>query len=137
MQLKNVNIYVGCALTHASQSYKTKIKTFKNKLRKIPRVTVLEFCPPAKGERQSSLPAKVVFENDIEGGVEQADIVITEVSLSSLGLGVELSVAIRERKVPTIMFIKKRKHLSKLIQGMSQKYPHVSLLLYRFEVSSQ
>lgn len=84
---RDITIYVGAAITYASDEYKADIQLFKDELKKIPGVTVLEFCPSIPGERQSPLSPKEVYQNDILDCVGVADLIIAEVSLPSLGLG--------------------------------------------------
>ena len=116
--MKNIIIYVSCALTHAPQEYKDDIEAFKGELRKVPGVTVLDFCPPAPGEKQTKLSPKEVYQKDINEGVAVADLIIAEVSLPSTGLGLELGKAIGEYKIPTLLFAKKGAVVSKLILGI-------------------
>lgn len=122
---------MGCALAYSPERYKKQIYKFKDELKKYSWINLFEFCKPAPGKRQSTLPPGVIYENDIIKGVGKAHIIIGELSYPSSGLGAELAVAMREHKIRTAMFAKKGRIVSMLWVGAPDHNRHATFTWYK------
>lgn len=115
--MRKLKIYVSCSLTHAPEEYKENIKILIKELQKIDFVEILEFCSPLPGQQQSVFDALDVYHNDIHECVEHADVLISEISLPSTGLGFELGTAMEKHSTHVIMLAHNDAVVSKLILG--------------------
>lgn len=88
MSTMKKKVYVGCALTHAPQSYRDEIHRLKEILRK--ECIVLDFV---------GLDGDVtkVFEHDTKC-VKECDVFLADCTYPSIGLGYELGVAFENNK---------------------------------------
>jgi len=126
--MKNIRVYVGCALTHAPLEYRQMIESFKNKLRLVTWITVLDFVTP-----ESVLPSPDsigIYQNDIHECIGTADVFIADVTYPSLGLGWELGTAIEKHKILTIMCHQKDARISNLVLGAPGKNSYTSIHKY-------
>lgn len=138
--MKKLSIYFGCALAYGPKEYKKEISSFKAKLSALPWIELFEFCAPLEGQKQSSLSPEIIYKVDIIDGVGNAYVVLGDLSYPSSGLGGELGIAIREHKVRTMMFARKKiidaegeekeNIVSKLWVGAPAYNPHASFQWY-------
>lgn len=130
MMNRAVKVYVGCALTHAPKRYKKQIAIFKNLLRNVPWIQVLDFVT---ANSLSEVPDPLhIYTHDIHDCVGKADVIIAELSYPSTGLGWELGTSVEKHGIRTMMYIKKKILLSSLPKGapLHQRNKHVSLDTY-------
>ena len=135
-----LNIYFGCALAFGPKEYKLEIASIKKKLSNLPWIQLFEFCTPPSGQLQSDLTPEIIYETDIITGVGSAHVVLGDLSYPSTGLGGELGIAMREHKVRTMMFARKKIKnadgeeedtiVSKLWIGAPAHNPHASFVWY-------
>ena len=111
-------IYVGCALTHASEEFKQGVESLKIELRKD--FEVLEFLGLVAGTAQD------VYQWDIHNCVEKCDILVAITDHPSLGLGYEMATAVEKLRKPTLALAHTDAKIGRIILGIEQ--PH-----YRFE----
>ena len=104
-------LYVGCSLAHATLEFREEIEHLKQQLRK--KYTVFEFVPVDKGT------IKEVFEND-ERCVRECDLFVAECSHPSIGLGIEIGLAISQKK-PILAVAKTDAIVSRMLQGIPAK----------------
>ena len=90
--VKILNIYVACALTYASEDFKKQIEILKEEIRNIDGVNLFDFMGVISGTPQD------VYKHDIHHCVENANLIIAEVSEPSTGLGWELGKAVESQK---------------------------------------
>lgn len=105
-------VYIGCALTLAPNDFVKDIEKFKKKLR--PYAEIFDFLglqPPDAGQ---------VFQHDTNC-VRRCDLMIANVTYPSIGLGLELGVAVENRK-PLITLAQKNIKVSRLIFGYADPY---------------
>jgi len=107
-----MKIYVGCALKNAPEEYKEYIASFKEKLRSIEGVTILDFI------NNPNATPKEIYRNDIHGCVADCDLMIADFSHPSLGLGYEVSTMLEKRNMPVIGIAHKDAIVSFLILGI-------------------
>ncbi len=133
---RKIHVYVGCALTHAPESYKKDIKLFKKELKKYPWIKVLEFLGPKKIRESKISHAKRVYKKDIKDCVGTCHAMIGELSLPSLGLGYELGTLIEKHRLRTLMCAKKGSKVSNLPYGapLHIDNPHASFKWYRISI---
>lgn len=126
--MKNIKVYVGCALTHAPESYRQMIAAFKDELRKVSRIEVLDFVT-ANSILETPDPVGI-YHNDIHACVGSADAFIADVTLPSLGLGWKLGTAIEKHSILTMMCAQKDAKISNLVLGAPGKNTHTTLDRY-------
>ena len=90
--VRKLNIYVACALTYASEDFKKQIEILKEEIRNIDGVNLFDFMGVINGTPQD------VYKHDIHHCVENANLIIAEVSEPSTGLGWELGKAVESQK---------------------------------------
>ena len=91
MHSRPIQIYVGCALTNAPQTFRDFVAMFKRTLSEHLDVHVLEFLGLTGGTSTD------VYHMDI-GNVDKCDVFIAIVDEPSLGLGMEIMRAIMQGK---------------------------------------
>lgn len=137
--MKKLPIYFGCALLAGPMDYQKRIAIFKKRLSDIPWIKLFEFCVPPPGEKQSNLSPSEIYKNDILEGVGGSFVVLGDITYPSLGLGLEIGVAMREHKVRTMMFAQRlitengkkvENVVSKLGIGSPFHNPHASFKWY-------
>lgn len=102
-----VQVYVGCALTHAPKEFKDAVEDFKKQLNEF--CIVLEFLGLTAGTPRD------VWVHDIERCVMCCDLFIAISDHPSIGLGVELAVQIVHRKKPAIVVAQEDLRITRLI----------------------
>ena len=123
--MKKLKVYVGCALTHSTEEYRQQIADFKDRLRELPNVEVLDFVG------LENATSEEVYEHDIHYCVATCDLFIAECSHPAIGLGYELGVAVDGWKKPTIAFFGKDIKVTRLVQGLlCKRNPHFESAYY-------
>lgn len=102
-----LTVYVGCALSHASDEFKKSVELFKKKLGTI--VNVLDF----KGEIIGT--AREVYLWDIHECVYKCDFMVAICDLPSTGLGYEMATQIEKREKPLLAIAQKESVITRLI----------------------
>jgi hypothetical protein len=126
--MKKVRVYIGCALTHASDEYKNQIHQFKKKLREVEWIEVLDFW-----SKEGVVPDPYdIYCTDIHDCVGTADAIVAELSNPSTGLGWELGVAVEKLKIRTIMLASSKSRVSHLPIGAPhhEQNGHVTMHYY-------
>ncbi len=95
MRKRKIRIYLGCALTNAPKEFIKDIEKLKKILKK--KVEIFEFA----GLAVPSIAE--VYQHDTNM-VRRADAVVANISYASLGLGMEMGIAI-ENKKPLITLV--------------------------------
>lgn len=113
------------------------IQTFKDALRKMEGVEVLDFASPPPGQEDGPLDPAHVYYHDIHVCVAQADIFIADLSYPSTGLGWELATSIEKRSILTIMCAKEKKKVSHLPMGAVDHNDHVSFYGYKSSIKKE
>lgn len=109
--MEKIIIYVGCALTHASEEFKKDIERLKTELSNIENTEILEFLGLIKGT------ATDVYEHDIHECVKKADLIIAECSYPSTGLGWELATAVEKLRKSVLAVAKTEVKVTRLVLG--------------------
>lgn len=126
--MKNVIVYVGCALTYASEEFKQSIDFLKDTLRSMENVTVLEFIGLVNGTSVD------VYKHDIHNCVEKCDLFIAECSYPSIGLGWELGTAVEKDKKYVLAVAKAEIKVTRLVLGAEcERNPNYSFKTYNSE----
>lgn len=124
MKKRKIRLYLGCSLSHGPKEFIKDMTALKNKLKK--KVEVFEFAgllPPDIG---------MVYQHDANM-VRRCDIVVANITYPSLGLGMEMGIAIENRK-PLITIVDNNcKTMRFLISGYIDPY-HFSI---RYKTISQ
>lgn len=92
-----MRIYVGCGLTHAPESFKRFVENFKDKLRIIPGIEVLDFMGVVSGTPRE------VYHHDINVCVRGCDLLVAICDFPSIGLGWEMATQVSRGK-PLLAF---------------------------------
>ncbi len=116
---KDIKIYVGCALTHATDEYRKGIAVFKDKLREK-NIMVLDFLW-AKLKDPRDVTPREVYEWDIQGCVKDCDLFVAFVDIPSTGLGYELGTAIEKYGKPVLILAHKDSVVTRLVEGITHK----------------
>lgn len=112
-------IYVACALTHAPEEFREGIEQLKGWLRKDH--DILDFMGVKNGTPEE------IFTHDL-GCVRRCDLVVADCTHPSIGLGMELGVAI-ERDKPILVVAKNGAKVSNIVFGIT--HPKFSLKQYQ------
>ncbi len=121
-QTKQPKIYVGCALTHASEKFIAQVVKFKENLR-ASNYEVLDFLGLHAGS-----PANV-YRNDIERCVGSCDAFIAICDYPSLGVGYELNEAVHLR-IPILVLADQKTKLTRLLLGAAEVKKNVFIDRY-------
>jgi len=113
-------LYVGCALTHASEEFKAGVESVKDELRKD--FEVLDFLGLVAGTAQD------VYQWDIHNCVEKCDIFVAITDHPSLGLGYEMATAVEKLGKPTLALAHTDAKIGRIVLGIEQ--PHYSFERY-------
>ena len=129
-------IYLGCALSSASQEFKEQISEFRNALKED--FEILEFLsdPLKIAEQSTDLElCQQIYEHD-RNCVLACDLMIAEVSYPSLGEGMELAFAVQNKK-PIIAIANHNANVSRMILGINDT--HFEIIRYNdiFETISE
>lgn len=108
----NLNLYIGCALTHASEDFKSAVQALKDRLKES--VNVLEFIGLVDGT------AEDVYEHDINHCVRHCDLLVAICDQPSIGLGYELAVQVEDRKTPALAVAHEDAKVTRLVLGINQ-----------------
>jgi hypothetical protein len=106
-------VYVGCALTLAPQAFRDFVSDFKKRLASDYDVDVLEFVGLENGTPQE------VYDHDL-GNVRKCGIIFAFVEEASIGLGMELSEAIRMEK-PILCLHRTGTRITRMLMGAAEK----------------
>ncbi len=121
-----MKIYVGCALTRATEEYRQGIAKFKEMLRSK-NYEVIDFIWVKLKDPRDVTPQKV-YEWDIEDCVANCDLMVAICDEPSIGLGYEIGTAVEKLGKPVLALIKKGIPLTRLIEGI--KHPKFSYREY-------
>lgn len=119
--MKQLNIYVSCAIMHTPDWYKKLIANFKERIRTETGHTILDFVldPEQKSDRD-------IYNNDIPGSVMKCDLIIADFSFPSTGLGYEMATMTENRGGTVIGLAAKDTKISRFILGV----PNFSVSYY-------
>lgn len=104
-------LYVGCALTHATEEFKNNVQTLKDRLKKV--CHVLEFVGLVNGT------AEDVYNHDINVCVRGCDLFVAICDEASIGLGYELAVQIEDRQMPALAVAHLSSKVTRLVLGIT------------------
>lgn len=114
-------LYVGCALTHATEEFKQSVQVLKDRLKEV--CNVLEFIGLIDGTEQD------VYNHDINVCVRGCDLFVGICDMASIGLGYELSVQIEDRKMPALAVAHTNSKVTRLVLGIDK--PHFEFQRYK------
>ena len=117
----NLTLYVGCALTHATEEFKQNVQALKERLRGI--CHVLEFVGLVDGTSAD------VYHHDIDGGVRSCHLFVAICDQASIGLGYELAGQVEDRKKPTLAVAQIDAKVTRLVLGIDR--PNFEFKRYR------
>ncbi|MBN2884501.1 hypothetical protein JXE04_01100 [Patescibacteria group bacterium] len=106
------SLYVGCALTYATEEFKQNVQTLKERLKKT--CHVLEFIGLVDGTPND------VYNHDINVCVRGCDLFVGICDQASIGLGYELAVQIEDRKMPALAVAHFDSKITRLVLGINQ-----------------
>lgn len=131
--MKKIRVYIGCALTHAPESYKKDIQLFKKEFKKHTGIRILNFLGPKKKGESKRSHARRVYKKDIKNCVGTCHVMIGELSLPSTGLGYELATLIEKHGLRTMMCARRGTKVSNLPYGapLHVDNPHASFKWYK------
>ena len=109
---KDCVLYVGCALTHATEEFKQNVHILKEKLREV--CNVLEFIGLVNGTAQD------VYNHDINVCVRGCDLFVGICDQASIGLGYEFAVQVEDRKMPTLAVAHVHSKVTRLVLGIDK-----------------
>lgn len=115
-------LYVGCSLSHASESFKDSVEVFKDDLRKQNH-EVFDFVGLVNGT------AEDVYNWDIGHCVADCDVLIGICDEPSIGLGWEMSKAVQLGK-PVLAIAHKDAKVTRLILGAAEVEPMMHFRQY-------
>lgn len=118
-------IYVGCALTQATDEFRHSVEALKTTLKQY--CEVYDFVGLVKGN------ATDVYRWDIHHCIANCDLIVAICDYPSIGLGYELGTAIEKLHKPVLAFAHKDAPLSRLLIGIDQP----SFTLTRYEKLSE
>ena len=116
-----LKVYVGCALTYASEDFKEQVEKFKDELRKI--CEVLCFL----GINEDTPYA--VYEHDIHRCVMRSDLVVAINDHPSTGLGYEMATQSEARRKPLLAVAHESSLVSDLI--LDTRQPGYKFMRYK------
>jgi nucleoside 2-deoxyribosyltransferase len=118
--MQKISAYVGCGLTHAPEQYRQEIIQFKDMLREVSWIKVLDFWSTAGREDLSPEErACDIYHTDIHQCVGTASVIIADLTYPSTGLGWELGTSIEKHQIPAFMCAKEGALVSHLPIGAS------------------
>jgi hypothetical protein len=107
------NLYVGCALTHATEESKQNVQSLKDRLKTV--CNVLEFIGLVNGTAQD------VYNHDINVCVRGCNLFIAICDEVSIGLGYELAVQVEDRKMPALAVAHVDSKVTRLVLGIDKQ----------------
>jgi len=108
----DLSLYVGCALTYATEDFKQNVQLLKERLKKV--CYVLEFIGLVDGTPQD------VYNHDINNCVRDCNLFVAICDQASIGLGYELAVQVEDRKMPALAVAHVNSKVTRLVLGISQ-----------------
>ena len=114
---KKFEVYVACALTHATKEFRDMVERFKKKLGDDGICVVLCFY----GLNKPGITPNEVYRWDIHQCVYKSHLVVAIVDLPSTGLGYEIATQVEARKMPCLMLAHNDAKVSDLILDMQQR----------------
>lgn len=108
-----LNLYVGCALTHASEEFKNNVEELKGRLKEV--CNVLEFVGLVVGMPRD------VYHHDINNCVRKCDLFVGICDQPSIGLGYELAVQVEDRKMPALAVASFESKVTRLVLGIDRE----------------
>lgn len=117
--MEKLKVYVGCGLTHVPQSYKEYITSFKDELRKIEWVEIMDFAGAQLDQELDEVHAHRVYKRDIHECVGASKAIIGDLTHPSFGLGWELGTSVEKHRIRTFMCVPKGVKVSRLPFGAS------------------
>lgn len=121
-QFSHLKVYVGCALTHATEEQKAAVEAFKKFLRQF--CTVLDFVGLTAGTSSD------VYNYDIHECVKKCDLFIADCTQLSLGLGWELGTSVETCKTRTMAVAQQGTKVTRLVLGAAEVHPFVTFQYY-------
>jgi hypothetical protein len=109
--MKKLKIYFGCGLTHAPESFKQQVADFKQKIREMFNVEVLEFFGTSSGTSSD------VYRKDIHECVKECDIMIGDCTYPSTGLGWEMGTSVEKYRKPVLAIASVSSNVTRLVVG--------------------
>jgi hypothetical protein len=106
------SLYVRCALTYATDEFKSNVQTLKERLKKV--CNVLEFIGLVNGT------ARDVYNYDINVCVRGCNLFVGICDQASIGLGYELAVQVEGRKMPALAVAHVDSKVTRLVLGINQ-----------------
>jgi nucleoside 2-deoxyribosyltransferase len=120
--VKDVKLYVGCSLSHASEVFKESVETLKKDLRDK-GYEVFDFVGLVNGT------AKEVYEWDIQHCVGECDAFVAICDEPSIGLGWELAVAQQLNK-PILALAHTEAKVTRMLLGAAEVEPNLRFERY-------
>lgn len=108
----DISLYIGCALTHATEEFKQNVQSLKIRLKEV--VHVFEFVGLVNGEPRD------VYNHDIKVCVCGCDLFVAICDEASIGLGYELAVQVEHRKMPALAVAHLDSKITRLVLGVDQ-----------------
>ena len=112
-EIKDLYVYVGCALTYATDDFKKEVQDLTDRLKKI--CHVLEFVGLIDGTPRD------VYHHDINVCVRGCDLLVAICDQASIGLGYELAVQVEDRKMPALAVAQVNSKVTRLVLGIDQE----------------
>ena len=118
---KPITVYVGCALSDAPVTFQEEIIALKNEIRRLlPYVIILDFVPPNEDKSPH-----VIWKHDC-ACIERCDVFLAVADFPSLGLGGELTEALRIYKKPTLVVASQGVRVSRYVLGLVETHSHLA-----------
>lgn len=115
---KKLKVYVGCALTHATEEYRQSIGSFKEMLREK-GFEVMDFLWAKLPDPRAPGIEKEVYRYDIVDCVGGCDFMVAVCDEPSIGLGYELGTAVEKHRKPVLALMQEGGELTRLVRGIT------------------
>lgn len=120
-EMTKPKLYVGCALTHSPDEFRSQVELVKQQLAQ--EWDVMHFIGLIDGDVAD------VYQRDIEENIRRCDAFIAIADYPATGLGWELGVA-DERRIPTMIVAKRNASITRLVIGAAQSRHHFAFRFY-------
>jgi hypothetical protein len=120
---KNIQLYVGCALTDAPEEFKQGVENFKHALR-AEGYEVFDFVGLVNGT------AVDVYNWDIKHCVKNCQALIAICDFPSIGLGYEMNEAVNLKK-PVLAVAHNDSRVTRLVHGAAEVEPNLRFETYQ------
>ncbi len=120
---ENLNLYVGCGLTYASQYFRHTVDSLKGKLRDEHGLYVFDFVGLENGTDED------VYRWDIDHCVATCDAFLSIHDYPGDGLGWETATA-AARGIPILSTAHHNSRVSRLITGAAKVWPNITFARY-------